>query len=148
MRIPSGRLLRTAIGTVLLSVCMAATGCGSPFGTVKGKITYKGQPLNRAAISFLCEDGRVAAAESSADGSYLLPQAPVGNCRLSIVCTAETGEQVTQAMEDIKRKGQKNPMVAMPVFKSLIPDRFGNPDTSGLTYKVVSGESNCNIDLE
>jgi hypothetical protein len=84
----------------------AFSGCGQATGTplstvpVKGKVTYKGQPLTQGTIRFEPEGkGREASAEIQADGTYVLGThkdadgAPPGAYRVAITGAIGTGSK-------------------------------------------------------
>ena len=64
-----------ALVTILLGACW---GCGPAAGVpvslvpVKGKVTYKGQPLTTGIIRFEPDYGRMATGKIQADGSFVL----------------------------------------------------------------------------
>jgi hypothetical protein len=65
-----------ALVTILLGVCW---GCGpsvgviAPLLSVKGKVTYKGQPLTQGIIRFEPDGyGRMATGKIQSDGSFVL----------------------------------------------------------------------------
>jgi hypothetical protein len=130
---------RFAIGWLVL-----LAGCGSslpPRAPVAGLVTLDGQPLVRGTVTFAPDRGQgtigpVAVGEIGADGRYRLTTdrhgaggdgAVVGFHRVRVQ-SREAGEPGT-------------------LVRSLIPERYGDPATSGLTAKVEAGKEN-HIDLE
>ncbi len=74
MRISPHRLI--VLATLLLGTCW---GCGSGSGklpdliAVKGKVTYKGQPLTKGTIRFEPDGfGRMASGNLQSDGTFVL----------------------------------------------------------------------------
>lgn len=128
----------------------ALAGCGSGIKDVKkdlvsvsGKVTIDGKPLPRGEISFLSTDdpGKAYGGTIDASGNYSLAYsasskgAAPGNYSVRVAAlegqaTMGTGGEVAQP-------------------KSLIPEKYNAPGTSGLTAKVEKGKSNTiNFDLK
>jgi hypothetical protein len=123
-----------------VAICLATLGCGSgqlPVALVKGKVTYKGKPLEFGSILFQPQMGQTATGQIKSDGTFVLSTyatgdgAIIGKHKVAIACneTQKPGYQVP--------KGQE-----APVGKSLIPDKYRLPDTSGQTAEVTKGGPN------
>lgn len=122
-------------------------GCG-PSGpkTAKtiGKVTYKNVPLKFGSIIFQPEAGRVASSVIKPDGTFELGTnkpgdgAIVGKHRVRVVSTS------TQNPNFQVKDGQE-----MPTGKSLIPEKYGDLETTPLKDYVVEdkAENVFNIDL-
>jgi Carboxypeptidase regulatory-like domain len=101
-----------------------------PTGTVEGKVTYKGKPLAGAYVTFHPEKGKkVFSGKLDEDGTYTAKDVPVGKARVTVEVKAEKG----------KAKG-KAPRV-------VIPAKYADPKTSGLTADVKKGKQIFDIDL-
>ena len=106
-------------------------GCDkNPLAEVRGMVYYEGQPLPQGRIGFYPDEGRPAYGEI-VEGKFQLTTieagdgALVGEHRVSIHSDAPTEDPFADA-------------------ESLIPLRYRDPDTSGLTAEVVPGP---NLDL-
>ena len=132
-------------------LCVLA-GCGSSDGRshtapVKGKVTYKGEPLRTGSIVFVPDaGGKTAAADISAEGEYVLGSyeatdgAIPGKHRVMIIALSAPGG--TGLPEDtIKLKGGAQAPV------NLIPERFADDKTSKLIADVKDGENTIDIVL-
>jgi hypothetical protein len=140
------------IGRWLL-VLVLTLGCGkqNPLGTVPvgGKVTYNGQPVESATISFIPDgDGRLATAITGPDGTYNLttlnwPGAVPGPytvlVRKSDVALAST-QPVT--MEEALKLNNRPP----PPPKELLPTKYADATKSPLKADVKKGSKNA-IDL-
>jgi hypothetical protein len=140
------------IGSCILVVALCL-GCGqnNPLGTVpvSGKVTYNGQPVEGATISFNPDgDGRPATAISGSDGSYSLatlnwPGSVPGSytvvVRKSDLALAST-QPVT--MEEALKLNNRPP----PPPKELLPVKYGDATKSPLKAEVKKGAKNA-IDL-
>jgi hypothetical protein len=148
--------LRSNILLALLAGSLAFTtvGCGGSSGPpgpeilpvvpAGGKVLHQGKPLANASVSFQHVEGKVAASgKTDAEGNFKLSTygtddgAPAGNYKVTVAVSA---------IQEIE------PGVLAPEpeggFKSPIPAKYGNPDTSGLTVEVpAGGKSDIEISL-
>jgi hypothetical protein len=120
---------------VVLTLAVAGFGCRQrgvdlPTAPVSGQATYRGRPLAGGRIAFIHSSGHAAGTELTADGRFTLA-AYQGNNRILIECF------------DFDRPGsaKKRPQM-MNEAVSLIPSRYTNYGTSGLTFEVKPGEDN------
>jgi hypothetical protein len=64
--------------TVMIALLGACSGCGTSAGNaalipVKGKVTYKGQPLTKGRVTFESQDsGKRSTGKLEADGTFVL----------------------------------------------------------------------------
>jgi hypothetical protein len=107
------------------------TGCGpkSDMGRVHGKVTLDGQPLASGTIVTLPPAGRGATGIIQ-NGEFDLKTsgkegAVPGTHKVSISATEQPQGAGPEA----------------PVGKSLVPDKYSNPDSSGLTIDVKAGQT-------
>ena len=128
---------------------MGCGGGGPDLTEVKGKVTYKGQAVPEATVTFMPASGPLATGITDANGEFTLitggsPGAVTGEHKVSITKLADTGQN-TQEMtsEDyekmLAKPGGGTGLTAAP--KSEIPERYNNPQTSGLAKTVSSNAS-------
>lgn len=123
----------------LFLVLIVTLGCGDgrvrlPTAPVGGTITYQGKPLSAGRITFVHPSGQGVGADITADGTYRL--------------TAFQGKnQVTVSCFMSERDSNPTARPSSPTAKSLIPTRFGNCDTSGLTLDVKPEANRFDVDL-
>ena len=80
LRVPRSALrvcpaLRTATGLVAVAILALTAGCdnGPPTGKVRGKVTFKGQPVKEGRVTFLNpKEGGTYEALIGSDGSYAI----------------------------------------------------------------------------
>src|SRR5271157_2379715 len=112
-------------------------GCGSSGGTpvtlipVKGKVTYKGQPVTKGVIQFEPDGyGRPATGQLQSDGTFELT-------------TLKSGDGVVAGEHRIS---------IVELDKSLAKDRalkkYGSPNTSRLTAEVSLDNAEFTFDLK
>jgi hypothetical protein len=135
------RLLVFAVVLMPLG-CGCLSGCGRkpqatgpvPTYPVTGTVTYQGKPLAEATVIFRLKEGTYSATgRTDAQGKYKLSTFNPGD-------GAPAGEYVVAivALESVPAEEEEKP-VRPP--KSLIPEKYSRPETSGLTA-LVKQEAN------
>jgi len=124
-----------ALAVVFLIPCW---GCGNSVGgpqptllAVKGKVTYKGQPVTKGIVRFEPDGyGRMASGELQSDGTFVL-------------ATLKPGDGVVAGEHQVTIDG---------FDKSLAKDRalrkYGGRNTSGLTAAVSPEKTEFTFDLK
>lgn len=142
----------------VLLMFVVLSGCGKAPGPkaviekvvpVAGTLTYKGQPLEYYQVAFLPVDGRTpAVGVTDAAGKFKMGTnksgdgAPPGASKVAI---AFVGPPSTDPPGQEK---QIEDPALLPKPKIKIPDKYNNPETSGLTQDVPkSGFPDLKIDL-
>jgi hypothetical protein len=126
-----------------------AIGCGGGgvSGTVpvSGKVSYKGQPVAGAIVTFTGggEGSRPAVAVSEADGTYKLKTlesdgALPGKYKVTVIKTETTAESAPVSMEDAAKQSGK----AAAAAKELLPPKYANGAETPLQFEVKSGVAN------
>lgn len=125
----------------LLASGLGGCGGGADMVRVTGHVTYDGQPLTTGEISFSSVDGgRIAMSGIDSKGNYELRTSTTvagvapGNYKVKIVAV----EQQSGMSDDGK------PFPA----KRLIPEKYGDVATSGLTATVEKGKSKIDFDVK
>ena len=142
-------MLRGLALTALLTLIGCGGGGGPSFEkqktvAVSGIITHKGKPLGKASITFHSVDGKISArGESDAAGTFRLSTygtddgVPPGNYK------------VTVAVNNVK---EIEPGVLAPEpeggFKSSIPLKYSNPETTDIIQEVKAEGGSIKIDLK
>ena len=131
-----------------LIIALTAMGCAGtkevPKGSVSGKVTVNGQPLKLGTITFCWSGGerpQVSTAHVDTDGSYKIESVNSGSCKVSIICV----KPIT-LVGSVKKNAEK---IDFPKEYTEITKKYGNLDTSGLTFEVKPGNNNTyDIDLK
>jgi len=129
---------------------------------VTGTITYDGKPLTGGLVTFLDQNERAHQGNISAEGKYTIPDVPVGDVKIAVNTTFEP-PNIPRGGQGAPPKGMKwqPPKGVLPEGVNIggfsppdassksqhFPERFTNPDKSGLRYTVTPGQQNHNIDL-
>ena len=133
-------------------------GCGpsrSETAPVTGKVTFHGNPVPEGTIAFYPENGRFATGRIQPDGTYVLTTFEEGDGALTgnhvVMIEAvrfAKGPQPKSMQEEVAMaKKSKRPNSAMIKPKWLIPQKYANRTTSGLTAEVSAGKNTIDFDL-
>jgi hypothetical protein len=127
-------------------VIALASGCGSgkdSFALVRGKVFYKGMPVHTGTIVFAPDVlrgamGPLARAEIQADGSYTLQTQGVPGA-------IPGWHRVTVLSLEASRRSDPDGDFMPP--RSVVPEKYRDPELSGLSCEVRGGQENC-IDFD
>lgn len=116
------------IGTlsVFLLGLICASGCGPGIkdrGVVKGKVTIGGKALNMGTVQFVTDDNRSGTAMIKEDGTYEMPDAPVGECKIAVVVVPASGGKMGPGA--MMPPGGKMP--GAPAGPNMAPGTKGTP---------------------
>ena len=139
------RCLTLAVVVVLGAIGLAGCG-GSTMPKIypaTGTVTWKGEPLADATVSFVPSVGAPSDGKTDAQGKFTImtngkPGARAGACKVTVSKFAGAAPSMPAApkpedmmkMYEKKKKGE--------VEKGEIPAKFGRPDTSGLSAEVTT----------
>jgi hypothetical protein len=145
---PSRRSAGKVLGIGLALVLVA--GCGGAFtAPVSGKVTYKGNPLPGGIVTFIHPDGRVGYGTIHEDGTYAIPATPGGDIRCIVQTTkpiVPPPQKVVARLSGGVARAGRNVYPAGPYVP--IPEKYGDPQTSGLSYTIHHGSNTIDIPLE
>ena len=141
-----------ALGLVALAMLTVLPACSKAIKTegVTGVVTYNGEPLADATVKFIPADGTGSQSygKTNEKGEYklqtLLGAADAGTTpgeyKVTVDCieTVETGKM-------IQENGEEKPET---IAQSLIPAKYNNAETSGLTATVAPGDNKIDFALE
>ena len=151
MRIPN-----RASRFVVIVLCVAMSGCGGgsdgpPLGRVKGTVTYQGQPLKNATVVFLPNQQGVRLASGVTDNNgrfELMTDVPgdgvvLGKHRVTITARAAEQPLTQEQQTTMLLAGQ-----SLPSGKPLIPEKYFQFETSGLSAEIKAGSNTTDFDLK
>jgi hypothetical protein len=130
------------------AVLLLVTGCNQgppPLAPVHGKVTYRGSTLQSGTIVFAPDGSRgntgpLAHAEIQPDGSYSLHSGKGFGA-------VPGWHRVTVAAVHVPATPPPGQRFAVP--QSLVPDRYRDPQLSGLVCEVKADQPNVfNLNLE
>lgn len=125
-------LLRTVAVWLILSMYSLGCGGSDAFETapVQGTATYKGQPITQGTLILQPKEGRPA-------------YGTIKDGQIVDVMTYTRGDGAIVGPHQCAIQAvEPNPENDMAPGKSLIPEKFASPKTSGLTAEIVAGKSN------
>jgi hypothetical protein len=140
---------RTGLFSMVLACglpILGMLGCGGgpklpPMAKVSGTVTFDGKPLPRGMVQFTPEGSTVshplppATGAIGSDGRFTMYTAGVAGAVLG------QHKISVEAREDV----DLNKVSWAP---SLIPEKYANPEQSGLSFEVKGGQSNvCDLNL-
>jgi hypothetical protein len=142
-------------GTLLVAGCSAK-------GTVSGKVQYRSQPLPGGSVIFVPDQGAPLSTLIQEDGRYMIQNVPPGNVKIAVETdSASSFADVIPKMQRVPKgalmgppreafpKGAADGPSPQTKGKRVpIPQQYGDPDKSGLTYTVKSGKQEHNIELK
>ncbi|MGL4555105.1 MAG: hypothetical protein ACRC33_28400 [Gemmataceae bacterium] len=132
---------------LLLPLAALIAGCGSNLGQVTGTVTYEGTPLADGTIIFETTGARPATGKIVAgkitDVMTSRPGdgVPPGSHKVAIHAIEAAGSAVAA------NPGDKTGIASMQT-KSLIPAKYGDPATSGLTAEIKPGSNELKFELK
>ena len=134
----------------LFLVCAIGCSRGPVCYVVEGTVTFRGEPLTNAAVSFIPvnPDHGTFFANGMTDenGRFMLTAAQFG--------VPDRGTTAGDYLVTITRKRdepsrfEQSSLGPVPVFESLIPERYSMQDTSGIQVTVERKRNTFTFDLE
>jgi hypothetical protein len=127
-----GIYLVRALGLLVLVPVLLLVGCSSKDAAsnkVKGKVTWKNEPLKGGSITFVSAADKQQRATTllNMDGTYEMTNAPVGEVKISL-----SGPSRVSSEHPPTAGGAK------AMLTSSFPEKYKDPEKSGLTYTVTS----------
>jgi hypothetical protein len=137
-------------GLVAALLLLATVGCGRKTGSISGKVSYNGKPLPSGSVAIYGEAGGVASSQIEGDGSYTIQRAPLGPAKLTVVTPRPHAQPRRSGRDRAPSKGPGGEQrAAAPEPKPVaIPEKYQDPQQSGLTYTVKPGDQTFDIDLK
>jgi hypothetical protein len=133
------------------ALVLAMAGCGGNDSTLTGQVTYQGQPVIFGAVIVHCADGIGRSSSIGPDGKYAVGNLPTGPVKI----TVESPELPDPAARRPRPPRSEGPAETPPEYKPLdrskwvrLPDKFADPDKSGLTTTLKRGTNRLDIPLQ
>jgi hypothetical protein len=138
------------IGCLIALTALPAGGCGAGTSTVVGKVTYQGQPVNGGSVILYCPDKQIVRSIIGPDGSYSIPNVPCGSAVVTVQSPARVpaGLRMQQSLPPSSGGPTPPTVAAHDTARSLIPQRYGLPEESGLSVVVDREQVTYDIDLK
>lgn len=157
---------KSATYLAVVTLCLGPAGCGGgpaapDLAPVSGTVTLNNAPLPDATVTFMPEKGPVAIGVTNMNGEYSLRTgvndgAVLGKHRVTVALAARSDKPANnEPPSDPSQMGNYYEKVTAQRAKqegndskSLIPEKYGKADSSGLSFEVKDGENNFPINLE
>jgi hypothetical protein len=165
MRASRGMRRLVLMCLLLLPLSALAAGCGKG-GTVSGKIYYKGQPVTGGTVYFFPE-GTDSNYRSliERDGSYKISELPRGPAKISVVVGMKGpppgvmnrmgGQAAAKGIKQMERigksasgGGEQSGNAAGAQDNTSVPEKYTDPEKSGLTIDVTGSSQKFDIKME
>jgi hypothetical protein len=127
------------------------TGCGGK-GDVSGTVNYQGKPVAKGQVTFQGQDGKTYMGDIQ-DGKYKVSGVPTGTAKIAVTALDESITEHFRKMSEYGRgnKGEGPPKAPPPAIDPasmyLVPQKYADVNSSGLSYEVKSGSNTHNIDI-
>lgn len=142
MRFLSTRRGPRCLAALAAVALIAAAGCG-PKGvkkvTVSGTVSYKGQSLQSGILKFVGPDGAYSAASIQPDGTYIITDVVPGEVKVGVM--EAPGGSGSSSGDTKGSAAPKRPAVSLP-------EKFREPETSGVKYTITPDTKELAIDLK
>ena len=131
------------------TLCTLLAGCGgSGLATVEGKVTVDGQAVRGGRVTFQSADGKsTVLAKIALDGSYRALDVPHGAMNVTVAGLDKFERRKIQHGVKGKRTSESEARAEAIESSPKIPEKYKDPDASGLTFTVKSGTNTYNIEL-
>jgi hypothetical protein len=103
---------------------------------VSGKVALDGVALTGATVTFVSKDGKTTVAAEVKNGAYKAT-VPAGEYAVGVA-----------SVPPPKGKDPKDPPKDPGKFLPVVPTKYGDPKTSGITAKVAAGKNEINFELK
>jgi hypothetical protein len=151
---------------LVLGLLAGCSGTSRPTAHVSGKITYKGETVKGGNIQFIGKgDAPPARATITKDGTYEIADAPVGDFLVSIETESMNPHKAGPTYGQAMAKKAKGPVMdpskmagdsgggmmspeEMAARYVKIPDKYNNPNKSGLTATFKPGRNTVDFPLK
>lgn len=125
--------------TIVCGFILTALGCGEsgpPLVEATGSVVYRGNPLESASVTFQPEQGQPAVGRTDAQGKFRLatrgrPGVSPGRAKVAITAAEAIGDVPSQSEVEVEIR-----------TRSLIPEKYGSFETSGLAVAVDGSRDN------
>jgi hypothetical protein len=146
------RTLRPAAVLFAAAAAFAAAGCGGMDCTLKGTVTYQGKPVIFGSVVAVGSDGVQRAGKIHEDGAYEIERLPRGPVKLCVLSPEPRNRSDLPPEMQAPPGGPAGPPPDLPRIDkskwSPLPEQYNDPESSGLSTTVKSGDNHFDIELQ
>ena len=150
VRVIRAKRFAASVAACLALAALAGCGDGSK-ATVSGKVTYKGAPVTGGTLTLYPSSGTPYPVNIGTNGTFNVGDAPVGTMGVAINTDnvpTTAGYQMSPGVTPPKDMPAPPQMDTSNMPKKVvIPQKYGDPKTSGLTWDVKGGKNTKDFDL-
>jgi len=146
-RYASPIVLASAQFLPLALVCAPGCSPSLPTATVVGSVTYNGMPVTSGDVVMIGGDGRAALpGRVRADGTFTIGRVLPGMVKVGFFNPSPPA--LTQANSAAAEDEELKQMREMAKLYVRTPEKYADPQQSGLSFDVKPGHNECNIELK
>ena len=125
------------VGAAVLMV-----GCAGNTGVLTGRVTFQDKQLQQGTVLVASSRGSVHSGVIQSDGTYTIPGIPVGAAKIAVNCPDPREVKVIP-----RKKEEKVPAADISKWVA-IPEKYADPEKSGLLIDIKPGTNTLQIDLK
>lgn len=149
-------MLKITSKIILASLVFAISSCNTnaPItlpesgATLEGTVTYKGEPVLFALIIAQSENGSATGKIDPQTGKYLIQNVPLGQVNIAVNTDAGMGDYQQAVMQSGVYKGPNEKGGTTNLKNVLVPKKYHDVASSGLTTTIVKGTNTFNIQID
>lgn len=138
--------MKAAVVAVLVAI---SAGCGNGLVPAEGLVLLDGSPVVGATVTFIPQGpGRPASARTGPDGRFVAslpagaPGVPPGDYRVVVMLLKQQSPNAAGGADADTASGEGGPPV-----EYLVPKRYSDPETSGLSAALARGARDLSFEL-
>jgi hypothetical protein len=134
---------RSFSSLVVAGVCtLALLGCESGQGNLSGKVTFGDKAVRYGSVAVHGSDGVLKTGAINTDGTYTVEGLAAGPAKIAVISL-----DPSESQSKMRKKDAKAPKVEKEGWFSL-PEKYADPDKSGLTFDVRRGPNSHDIAMK
>ena len=152
LKLPTTKIMRLTFLMLLSGLILSMLpGCSqsdrSPLGKVSGTVSYRGRPIASGTLIFEVRGarsayGKIVAGKIAEVTTYKTGDgAPLGQAAIAVFATEPDASAPNPPGPGDNNQGYLS-------GKSVIPAKYSDPSTSGLTHEIIAGDNNLTLDLQ
>jgi hypothetical protein len=139
-------LIAASLGSGLLAGCGSKVDAGTV--QVEGTVTVDDKPISMASVAFIGKEGaRLASTTTDSAGKFKIRAAEGKN--VVTVAKAPPGGAAPPPSDEPQLMPSEGEYIKMQkaVAASEVPEKYGDPKTSGLSFDVAAGMKSVDVAL-
>lgn len=137
-------------GFGLAVIILTAIFSGQGKATVTGRVSFQGKPVIWGSVVVFGKDGRSSSGRIEADGTYRVENAATGAVSVAVVSRDPLVQNWASNLKTTRARPTSKAFSASPVDRKLwfpLPTHFEDPQSSGVTLLLKSGDNEKDLNL-